>query len=168
MTKPHVVLISIGCLNQHQFDSAVERNRAPSLASLKQDSIAFSRAYAHALWTTLSHMNLLTGLYPSQRGSNVPYRFMIEWNDFNYRVPSYATLAEGLSSAGYDTAAFVGQGSISGVYSFSQGFDLFQAHRKARGMSDLIQSHDSLMGWISQQGDMPFFLFLHTHGLHDP
>ena len=65
MTKPHVVLISIDCLNQHQFDSSVERNRATSLASLKQDSIAFSRAYAYALWTTPSHMNLLTGLYPS-------------------------------------------------------------------------------------------------------
>ena len=93
---------------------------------------------------------------------------MIERNDFNYSVPSYATLAECLSSVGYDTAAFVGQGSISGVSSLSQGFDLFREHRKARGMPDLIQSHDSLMRWISQQGDMPFFLFLHTYGLHDP
>ena len=168
VTKPHVVLISIDCLNQRQFDSAVERNRAPSLASLKHDSIAFSRAYAHAPWTTPSHMSILTGLYPSQHGRDIPYRFMIEWNDFNDRVPSYQTLAERLSSAGYDTAAFVGQGSISGVYGLSQGFDLFQEHRKAKGMSDLLQSYHSLMKWISQRGDAPFFLFLHTYDLHDP
>ena len=168
VAKPHVVLISIDCLNQRQFDSAMERNRAPSLASLKQDSIAFSRAYAHAPWTTPSHMSFLTGLYPSQHGRDIPYRFMIEWNDSNDRVPSYQTLAERLSSAGYDTAAFVGQGSISGVYGLSQGFDLFQEHRKARGVSDLLESHDSFMEWISQRGDAPFFLFLHTYDLHDP
>ena len=81
---------------------------------------------------------------------------MIEWNDFNDRVPSYATLAERLSSAEYDKDAFVGQGSISGMYGLSQGFDLFQEHRKARAMSDLMQSHDSLMEWSTQKGDAPF------------
>ena len=166
--RPNVVLISIDCLNQRQFDTALRQNLAPSLASLKEDAIAFSRAYAHAPWTTPSHMSMLTGLYPSQHGRDIPYGLMIDRDEFNDRVPTFATLAERLSGAGYETAAFVGQGSISGVYGLSQGFELFREHRKGAGMSDLIYSHGKIMEWISDRSDTPFFLFIHTYDLHRP
>ena len=167
--KPNVILISIDCLNQRQFETALDRGYAPTLRALKEDSIAFSRAYAHAPWTTPAHMSMLTGLYPSQHGRDAPYGLMIQWNDFYSRVPAFETLADRLGGAGYDTAAFVGQGSISAAYGLDQGFEVFEEHRKARGsLTDLVGSTERALDWLSARGDIPFFLFFHTYDLHEP
>lgn len=167
--RPNVILISIDCLNQRQFERAMDEGYAPALAALEQDSIAFSRAYAHAPWTTPSHMSMLTGLYPSQHGRDVPYGLMIQWNDYFPRVPSFDTLGDRLGRAGYDTAAFVGQGSISAAYGLDQGFDVFEEHRKTQGSwTDLVQVVDATEAWLSGRGENPFFLFVHTYDLHGP
>jgi hypothetical protein len=34
-------------------------------------------------------MSVLTGLDPSQHGRDIPYCFIIEWNEFNDRIPSF-------------------------------------------------------------------------------
>jgi arylsulfatase A-like enzyme len=168
-TRPNIILISIDCLNQRQFELAVERGYAPALAALEKDSVAFSRAYSHAPWTTPSHMSMLTGLYPSQHGRDVPYGLMIEWNDYFPRIPTFDTIGDRLGREGYDTAAFVGQGSISAVYGLEQGFDVFEEHRKTHGTwTDLPQVLDASEAWLSQRDDSPFFLFVHTYDLHGP
>lgn len=167
--RPNVILISIDCLNQRQFELALEQGDAPALAALKADSVAFSRAYSHAPWTTPSHMSMLTGLYPSQHGRDVPYGLMIEWNDYYPRTPRFDTIGDRLSSIGYDTAAFVGQGSISAAYGLAQGFDVFEEHRKVQGTwTDLDQILDATETWLTERGDAPFFLFFHTYDLHGP
>lgn len=168
-SPPNVILISIDCLNQRQFETATDEGNVPTLSALEEDSIAFSRAYTHAPWTTPSHMSMLTGLYPSQHGRNVPYGLMIEWNEYFPRVPNFDTLGDRLSGAGYDTAAFVGQGSISAVYGLDQGFDVFEEHRKTSGSwTDLAQVIDATEAWLSNRGTNPFFLFVHTYDLHGP
>ena len=54
-----------------------------------------------------------------------------------------ALCSDVLGRAGYDTAAFVGQGSISAVYGLDQGFDVFEEHRKTSGSwTDLVQVTD--------------------------
>jgi arylsulfatase A-like enzyme len=166
--RPNVILISIDCLNQRQFTQAVAGGYAPNLAGLKEDSIAFSRAYSQAPWTTPSHMSMLTGLYPSQHGRDVPYGLMIEWNDFYPRVPAFSTLGDELGAAGYRTAAFVGQGSISGVYGISQGFSVFEERRKGKDFSDLVGSIDRIAEWLGEAEGEPFFVFFHTYDLHEP
>lgn len=164
----NVVLISIDCLNQRQFTQAMEGGYAPNLSSLKGDSIAFSRAYAQAPWTTPSHMSMLTGLYPSQHGRDVPYALMIEWNDYYSRIPAFSTLGDDLQASGYRTAAFVGQGSISGVYGISQGFSVFEERHKGKEFSDLGGSIDRIEEWLNKTQSQPFFLFFHTYDLHLP
>jgi arylsulfatase A-like enzyme len=166
--RSNVLLISIDCLNQRQFTEAVERGYAPNLLSLKGDSIAFSRAYSHAPWTTPSHMSMLTGLYPTQHGRDVPYGLMIQWNDYYARVPAFSTLADDLGAAGYRTAAFVGQGSISGVYGIDQGFSTFEERRKGVEFSDLVGSVERIAAWLDESDEQPFLLFFHTYDLHGP
>ena len=169
VSKPNIIFISIDCLNQRQFETALAEGYARGLGALKDDSIAFSRAYAHAPWTTPSHMSMLTGLYPSQHGRNVPYGLMIQWNDYYPRVPSFETLAGRLGREGYETAAFVGQGSISAVYGPDQGYEIFEEHRKAhRKWTDLVFVFDRTMAWLANRSDRPFFLFFHTYDLHGP
>lgn len=168
-SRPNVILISIDCLNQRQFESALDGEYAPALAALAGDSIGFTRAYSHAPWTTPSHLSMLTGLYPSQHGRDIPYGLMIRWNDYYPRVPNFETLGDRLHAEGYDTAAFVGQGSISGTYGIEQGFDVFEEHRKAKGsMTDLVSNIEDTEAWLAERGGDPFFLFLHTYDLHEP
>ena len=167
-SRPNVILISIDCLNERQFEAAIEGGYAPAIASLSEDALVYSRAYAHAPWTTPSHMSLLTGLYPSQHGRDLPYGLMIEWNDYYDRLPAFDTMGDRLKAAGYETAAFVGQGSISGIYGIQQGFELFEEHRKNRQLTDLAESIGPVNQWLDERGDEPFFLFFHTYDLHEP
>ncbi len=167
-SRPNVILISLDCLNQRQLASSVGTSIAPALSELKSHSIAFSRAYTHAPWTNPSHMSIMTGLYPSQHGRNVPYGLMIDWNDFYPRVPSFQTIGDNLSRAGYDTAAFVGMGSISGIYGIRQGFQVFEEFHKNNNLSDLEVSFDKVETWLAERKQNPFFLFLHTYDLHEP
>ena len=166
---PNIVFISIDCLNQRQLETALDGRYARTLAELAGDSTMYPRAYAHAPWTTPSHMSMFTGLYPSQHGRDLPYGLMIQWNDFFSRVPTFETVADRLGASGYETAAFVGQGSISAVYGPSQGFGHYAEHRKAQGsLTDLEASVDDTLAWLGERDDSPFFLFFHTYDVHEP
>ena len=168
-SKPNIILISIDCLNQRQFETALSQGYAPALEALTAESVTYSRAYSHAPWTTPSHMSMLTGLYPSQHGRDVPFGFMREWNDFYSRVPDFETLGDRLKREGYDTAAFVGMGSISAAFGLDQGFDTFVEHKKAHGQwTDLPTSFESTESWLASPREKPFFLFFHTYDLHGP
>ena len=56
-----MVLISIDCLNQRQFEKVLD-GTCPTMTGIAEDALVFTRAYAHAPWTTPSHMSMLTGL----------------------------------------------------------------------------------------------------------
>ena len=73
----NVVLISIDCINQRQFEEAMDGAWVPALAGLREDALVYSRAYSHAPWTTPSHMSMLTGLYPNQHGREIPWSIML-------------------------------------------------------------------------------------------
>ncbi len=164
----HVVLISIDCLNQRQFATGIREGNTPVFAALAEDSIAFSRAYAHAPWTTPSHVSMLTGLYPSQHGRSLPYQLMLASEGATELVADYPALPETLATAGYETVAFVGQGPISARFGLGRGFGRFEESAKNADHSDLDETLEHLRGWLDQGGDAPFFLFLHTFDLHDP
>jgi arylsulfatase A-like enzyme len=167
--RPDVILISIDCLNQRQFERALAQGRAPHLARLAQDGLVFRRAYAHAPWTTPSHMSMLTGLYPSQHGRDIPYGLMLRFRDGDDRVPLYRTLSERLAASGYEAVAFVGSGSISAVFGVGQGFSVYnESDRDNAEGTDLPETMSRVAAWINDRPEKPFFLFLHTYELHQP
>jgi arylsulfatase A-like enzyme len=167
--RPNVILISIDCLNQRQFGGFLTRGDAPNLAGLVKDSLVFRRAYAHAPWTTPSHMSMLTGLYPSQHGRDIPYSLMIRFASGNDRVPAYQTLGNRLEGAGYESVAFVGTGSISAAFGLGQGFSRYkESPRDTPDQSDLAQTLADAQSWLAVRKTGPFFLFLHTYDLHYP
>jgi arylsulfatase A-like enzyme len=167
--RPNVVLISIDCLNERQFEQSLAPGRAPNLARLAQDALVFPRAYAHAPWTTPSHMSMLTGLYPLQHGRDIPYRPMIQFHEGDDRVPLYKTLPERLAAAGYETVGFVGSGSASAAFGLSQGFSSYhESSRSNPEQSDLPENLAGIRSWMDGRSSRPFFLFLHTYELHNP
>lgn len=119
--RPNVLVLSIDCLNGRQLAGAVEHSLAPTLGRIAGDAMVFDRAYAHAPWTNPSHMSMLTGLYPSQHGRDIPFHLMIEFNEFFDRTPEFETLPEMLSAAGYATAAFVGSGPTAAAFGLGPG-----------------------------------------------
>ena len=167
--RPNVVLISIDCMNQRQFDQAVSDGTAPNLAALARESQVWSRAYAHSPWTTPSHMSMLTGLYPSQHGKDISIALMGRVGDVRERTAVYETMADRLSAAGYETVAFVGMGSISGKWGLAQGFSLYlESDNRNETKSDIIRSEASFKAWLANRERRPFFLFLHTYDMHYP
>jgi arylsulfatase len=167
--RPNVVLVSIDCLNERQLEESLALGRMPHLARLLQDGLVFRRGYAHAPWTTPSHMSMLTGLYPSQHGRDIPYGLMFNFRDGDDRVPLYRTLPERLAAAGYESVAFVGSGSISAVFGLGQGFAAYnEADRNNAEGSDLPLNLSRLKAWMDTPRKKPFFLFLHTYELHQP
>lgn len=165
--RPDVILISIDCLNARQFVDAMEDGSMAGVRAVAQEALVFTRAYAHAPWTTPSHMSMLTGLYPSQHGRDVPAALQVATKASD-RVPHFETAADRLAAAGYETAAFVGQGSISAAFGLGQGFQTFHESPRKTNASDLPRTDDAVNDWLIHRKPGPFFLFLHTYDLHDP
>jgi len=161
-------LISIDCLNQRQFEQAIAGAYAPALASLREDALSYTRAYANAPWTTPSHMSMLTGLYPNQHGREVPWRLMLKTNQYFDRVPRFTSIPQLLRANGYETTAFVGKGPISAQFGLAEGFDSYSESAKNERNSDLPANVEHFLQWLDGRGDEPFFLFFHTFDLHLP
>jgi arylsulfatase A-like enzyme len=169
LPKPNVILISIDCLNQRQFEEALRQGDVPALQTLASRSLTFTRAYAHAPWTTPSHMSMLSGLYPSQHGRDVSVLLAGRFGDVAERVPHYETIADRLGGAGYETVAFVGKGSISAKFGLGQGFSAYnEFDQENASKSDLSGSMPALEDWLDRRTAGPFFLFLHTYDFHYP
>jgi arylsulfatase A-like enzyme len=164
----NVLLLSIDCLNQRQFAGALESGHVRNLARLVEQSRVFERAYSHAPWTTPSHMSMLTGLYPSQHGRDVPWGLMIKYNQYFDRVSEAPMLSELLSEAGFETAAFVGGATTSRRFGFARGFSTFRENPKEEGQTDLPKNVASFERWLDERQEGPFFAFLHTFDLHRP
>jgi hypothetical protein len=117
---------------------------------------------------------MLTGLYPSQHGRDIPYGLMIRFNSGNDRVPLYQTLPERLAASGYEAVGFVGAGTISAAFGLGQGFSSYsESSRNNPEQSDLPATLSGIRTWmdtrrLDTRRDRPFFLFVHTYELHFP
>jgi arylsulfatase A-like enzyme/Tfp pilus assembly protein PilF len=170
------------------------RGLTPSLDALARDGVVFTRAYAQAPITTVSHATILTGTFPPQH----------KVNDFGSPLPATVPyLADILKSQGYRTGAFVGSlildprnGTAPG---FDRGFDLYDAgYRLRRPGEDRYQTierrgdevvaralrwlatgdsglgiRDSEPGTRGAQSQIPnpkspWFLWVHLFDPHDP
>ena len=168
--RPDILLISIDCLNQRQLAEALRAGGLPGFKGLARDSLQFRRAYSHAPWTTPAHSSLLTGLYPSQHGRDLPWGLMLSRGEVREANEDFPTLPELLTEAGYETVAFVGQGSMSPRFGLGRGFRFYRLTSKSASNSDLEGAGDAFLRWLSKRRAKarPFFVFLHTFDLHEP
>jgi arylsulfatase A-like enzyme/Tfp pilus assembly protein PilF len=144
----------------------------PALDALARQSMVFTRAYAQAPITTVSHATILTGTFP-------PFHRV---NDFGSPLPAAVPyLADLFKSQGYRTAAFVGSlildprnGTAPG---FDRGFDVYDAgYRLRRPGEDRYQTIERrgeevtarALAWVGSAAAAPFFLWVHLFDPHDP
>ena len=171
--RPNVLLITLDTTRADRMGFlGSTRGLTPQLDALAHEGVVFTRAYAQAPITTVSHATILTGTFP-------PFHRV---NDFGSPLaPSVPYLPSLFRDAGYRTAAFVGSlvldpwtGTAPG---FDRGFDTFDAgFRLRRPGEDRYQTIERrgdevaarALRWIAGAGAGPWFLWVHLYDAHDP
>ncbi len=155
----------IGC---YGYKSA----KTPNLDRLANRGVLFERAYAPAPMTSPSHASMFTGLWPPEHGVFTNGQVALDH--------SLSTLAEKLSSEGYDTAAFVAAFVLQKKFGFQQGFSVYDDDlSKAASDIDVLHQYrdgryviDSAMDWLDRRtrkdSSTPFFCWVHLYDPHDP
>jgi arylsulfatase A-like enzyme/Flp pilus assembly protein TadD len=166
--KAPVVLISIDTLRaDHLPFYGYGGVKTPALSALREDSILFEKAWAHAPLTLPSHATIFTGLLPDANGLH---------DNLGYALnPSVPTLAELLGKAGYATGGAVTSLVLSGATGIGRGFSLWDddvaATRPFQALSRVQRPGDeaeaSMERWVAGQSG-PFFAFLHLYEPHAP
>ena len=154
--RPSVVLISLDTLRaDHMSLHGYERETTPYLEKLAEESLVFDQAYSVAPWTLISHVTMLTGLYPEQHG--------IVTDDLALS-PEIPYLAQRLSDFGYQTVGLYRPGFVGPRFGQDRGFDVFLDHTSA------VEAEVNLVRELAElDRDRPFFLFLHITDCHgDP
>jgi arylsulfatase A-like enzyme len=141
-----------------------ERDNAPTLSRLAEESMVFTRNVSQGTWTKVSVPAILTSLYPSTHG-------IVEIAD---RLPSsVTTLAEAMRAAGYATYATSSVPFTGKLTNLHQGVETLS---ERGSISDLPHSEaktsrtyvDRLLPWLDAHADTPFFVFLHVFDPHSP
>ena len=132
-----VVLISIDTLSaDHVGAYGALDAHTPTLDAIAAAGVRFDAAISPAPLTLPSHATLMTGLDPPEHGVRHNGVFRLE-----EEIP---TLAEGLRSAGFETAAFVGAFVLARQFGLARGFQHYDDSMLYRHSSDgTLGSNDS-------------------------
>jgi arylsulfatase A-like enzyme len=96
---PNVLLIVLDTTRADALSTyGAEQVTTPAIDRVASKGIRFEQAIATDYWTLPTHASLLAGRYPSDHQAT---------SETNHLPGQATTLAERLSEAGYDTAAFV-------------------------------------------------------------
>jgi arylsulfatase A-like enzyme len=111
----------------------------------------FEHALSPAAFTLPATAKLLAGRYHDIQHDSAISR-------------QYTLLPELLRESGYYCAAFTGGGQLRHA-GFEQGF---HEYHWSRDVGKIEDSFPQALAWLEENGDEPFFLFLHTYETHDP
>lgn len=145
--------------------------KTPHLDRLAAEGTLFAQCMSAVPATLPSHASMMTGTYPFVHGVRGNSQFHLhDDND---------TLAERLRSAGYATGAEVAAFVLNAEFGMDQGFDVYRdiysAWQVEGGLSRETYSErkaaevcDGALGWLRQQANRKFFLFVHFFDPHQP
>jgi len=151
---PNVVLISVDTLRADVLGAyGSTRDTMPCLDELARESVVFLDAIANSNNTLLSHVSMLTGLYPTTH----------RVRPGETTLPTFfPTLSELLHERGYATAFVAAHASwLHPRYGFARGVDAF---RSDWVWADEIDAR--AIEWLRGHAREPFFLFAHYYDAH--
>ncbi len=151
----NVILVSLDTLRgDHLSSLGYNRNTSPHLDRFGWENSNFVNAVAQASWTLPSHITMLTALYPSTHGIFSEIQ----------SIRDVETVASAMARHDYQTKAIVDGGFLSPEFGFPLGFDSYEDYDH-NGFAKVMPSAEK---WLRENGDRPFFLFLHTYDTHAP
>ena len=139
------------------------RKTTPAKDIFAKKGIVFLNTFSQETYTRASCVSFMTSLYPSATGV---------WNASERLDDKYLTLAEIMRSQGYSTALFTQNYNAGAYVGLHQGFStLFENKTVVGHRADGIYKSRTLDGWLKNNCDRNFFLYLHIldpHGPYDP
>jgi arylsulfatase A-like enzyme len=163
-SRPSIVLIVVDTLRRDAVSAYGEiAGTTPEMDALAKTGLRYERAYAPAPWTLPSHATILSGLAVEQ------HRVGLSGGG---AMPSeIVTVAERLSAAGYETAAFSENPVVSETFGLVQGFRRHRATRlgEADGKPVEIDAANTVANWLpTRDKARPYFLFVNLFDPHHP
>jgi arylsulfatase A-like enzyme len=139
------------------------RETVVNLKKFADEGVAFNHAISQGTWTKVSVPSMMTSLYPLTSGVL----------DMEHSLPASAkTIAEVFRDEGYATVAYSSVGFTGKANNMHQGYD--ELHENG-SISDRDYNSktarpyvDRLISWLKENGDDPFFVFLHVFDPHSP
>lgn len=175
---PDILLVTLDTLRpDHLGVYGYDRETSPFIDSLAADGVVFDNAYAPMGTTSPSHATLFTARSPLAHG--------VVRNGLSLGHEE-ATLAERLSAAGYDTAAFVSSFPVARRFGFAQGFDHFDDDFSLTAATVPMKRWEgvevtghfdrrahvtrrAVVEWLAERdSSAPLFLWVHLFDPHDP
>lgn len=140
------------------------RPTTPRLDAFARDATLFRDAWSPANWTGPAHASLFTGLRLEQHG-------FYEGNR-RYLAAGTETIASRLAAAGWATACWSNNTSVSAEFGLTQGFEKIARpyERPDRSYPWAPATHAAAGDWALAQAaaDKPFFLFINDMEPHLP
>jgi arylsulfatase A-like enzyme len=189
LAGPNVLVITLDTVRAASLSLyGYGRNTTPNLTRYASQGVVFERAFSAAPWTLPSHASLFTGRWPHEMPAG--YETPLDARD--------PTLAEHFASRGYRTAGFVANmGYCSRDTGLARGFQHYEDYPRTLGqfasnstllrtiadnfkLRRLIENDEHLnrvsaadlnqafLGWLSANGNAPFFAFLNYFDAHEP
>ncbi len=159
---PSVLLITIDTLRPDALGWVGGGDWTPQLDALAREGVRFPAAVAPAPLTLPSHASLFSALVPRRHGVHDNGRML------GAGVP---LLAERLSAAGWDTAAFVSGYPLSGSFGLRRGFGHYDDRLTAGDGAWLErparETNGAARAWISEATE-PWFAWVHYYDPHFP
>jgi arylsulfatase A-like enzyme len=149
-----IILFSMDTVRADHVDGYGSEGNTPALARIAAEGVRFQNFHAASTYTIPSHASIFTGRDPRE--------VMRPSGRLKKGVP---TLAEALFAAGYRTAAFHEGGYVSSLFRFDRGFEQYT---EVRRIATVDEELPTVLEWIRNAGDEPYFLFLHTYAAHFP
>lgn len=185
--KPNIILITLDTVRaDHLSLHGYPRRTSPNIDKWARQGVVFENAIAPSSWTLTSHASMFTGLFPHQHGAD--YVAPLD--------PGWWTLADVLSSWGYETAGFTsnlgygltgwGLGNGFAFYdddgasvrhtfrSLRLGTVLFQPLFANYVLPDDMDRRDAsqinrdVFRWFHHRSAKPFYLFINYFDAHAP
>jgi arylsulfatase A-like enzyme len=157
-----IVLLVDTLRTDHLGCFGYERATSPNLDRFAEGAVAFAANYSQSSRTGPSVASFFTGLNVRTHGVLNP---LDQWDGKGVLALSHTTLAEVLSDAGYRCRAIVSNPNVYAPYGFGQGFE---DYRHAPIFTDAGPINTLAAEWIEEEGDRPFFLYLHYMEPHSP
>jgi arylsulfatase A-like enzyme len=140
-----------------------QRETVIHLKKFADEGVAFNHAISQGTWTKVSVPSMMTSLYPLTSGVL----------DIEHSLPASAkTIAEVFREEGYQTVAYSSVPFTGKANNMHQGYD--ELHESGsisdRDYNSKTSRHyvDRLIAWLKENGDDPFFVFLHVFDPHSP
>lgn len=153
-----VILISVETFRwDHMHRAGYARATTPNLDRLAAEGAWFARNQAQAPYTHPSLASLITSRWPSSLGfgDNLPPDML----------PDVRTAAELFAGAGYVTAAFNAQYTLSNRYGLNRGFHYYRNYpNDVPGQA----INREAFGWLAAHAADNAFLWLHYFDPHGP